>query len=119
ELVAAPGKSNPMTIQDVDPALFRIGQVVQVSMSFRTICIGRKHVPLLHLERLLLIDRIGTQLLEAEVEQQRTCSPKQYPQDVSMLLTKRRLDDDDEMDFRVAKRVREELEELACTLVIS
>lgn len=44
----------------VQPQCFRVGQLVEVTLSFRVVAIGDKYVPLIRFESLLLVNRVGS-----------------------------------------------------------
>ncbi|KAF8059048.1 hypothetical protein FPV67DRAFT_1675695 [Lyophyllum atratum] len=87
------------------PGIFRKGQLVEASLAFRTVAIGGRHVPLTKIEGLVLVNRIGSQLITAE--QESIQRQKDAPQEPTPLLTRKRRHVDDDLDGDMRKRAKE------------
>ncbi|KAG6886468.1 hypothetical protein C0992_003797 [Termitomyces sp. T32_za158] len=115
--------------QEAFPGCFRVGQLVETTMTFRTVKVGKKHVPLLHLDRVLLVSRRGTEWLNNRVTQLRCALTSNSFQ----IVCKRQIDqisEDEDFPTTPAKRPKQskaisdgdnekEMEEETCAMSIS
>ncbi|KAG6905485.1 hypothetical protein DXG01_002423 [Tephrocybe rancida] len=88
-------------MKSVPPSAFRVSHLVQSTVSFRTVKVGHVNAPLIHLNKLILLGRLGTKLLEDNLKRLQDSTIGQKGEDFDNTLIKCRFvdDSDNKNDF--------------------